>query len=99
MTDREDRIRARAYQIWEREGCLEGHGDEHWQRAVQEIDAEDRKAAKPAKKAPTPRKTKATAGSEDRDRKRALAAAKKAAKAHGLTLDEVMKATSSKNSR
>lgn len=91
MTDREECIRARAHQIWEREGCPEGRGGEHWQQAVREIEAEEREAAKPAKKAPAPRPKKATsADSEDRRRQRALAAAEAAAKAHGLSLDEVL---------
>ncbi len=47
--DREDRIRHRAYAIWEREGRPEGRGDSHWAQACAEIEAEDRaSAAEPA---------------------------------------------------
>src|SRR5689334_12089519 len=59
--DRDQRIRDRAYQIWEREGRPEGRHDEHWRRAAEEIEAEARPkaatAAKPAAQqpaAPTP---------------------------------------------
>jgi hypothetical protein len=31
----EDAIRARAYQIWEEEGCPEGRHELHWQRAME----------------------------------------------------------------
>jgi hypothetical protein len=37
--DRDEKIRARAYQIWEREGRT-GDAQEHWLRAEQEIGAE-----------------------------------------------------------
>src|SRR4051794_11646878 len=40
-TDQEERIRQRAYEIWEREGRPHGQGDAHWAMAVQEIRAED----------------------------------------------------------
>ena len=36
----QDRIRQRAHEIWEREGRPEGHHDEHWAQASQEIAAE-----------------------------------------------------------
>jgi hypothetical protein len=39
--EQEDRIKQRAYEIWEREGCPDGRGDVHWSMAVQEIRAED----------------------------------------------------------
>ena len=39
--DREERIRERAYQIWEREGRQEGSHDAHWQRAERELDEEE----------------------------------------------------------
>lgn len=41
MTDREQRIRERAHQFWEEEGHPEGRGQDHWERAVSEIDSED----------------------------------------------------------
>lgn len=39
--EQEDRIKQRAYEIWEREGRPDGRGDAHWSMAVQEIRAED----------------------------------------------------------
>ncbi|TIL32087.1 MAG: DUF2934 domain-containing protein [Mesorhizobium sp.] len=38
--DREDKIRERAYQIWEREGGIHGDPERHWHRAEAEIDRE-----------------------------------------------------------
>jgi Protein of unknown function (DUF2934) len=57
---REDRIRLRAYEIWQREGERHGAHEEYWQRAEAEIDAEERAgAAKPAAKGGQPRKAAA----------------------------------------
>lgn len=39
-SDREQRIRERAYEIWEREGRPQGRAAEHWARAAGEIAAE-----------------------------------------------------------
>lgn len=36
----EDAIRLRSYQIWQREGCLQGNAVEHWLRAIAELEAE-----------------------------------------------------------
>ncbi|PZQ50341.1 MAG: hypothetical protein DI556_07220 [Rhodovulum sulfidophilum] len=47
MTDEraiEDRIRARAHEIWEREGRPEGAAARHWDEARLEIEAEERVA-------------------------------------------------------
>ncbi|MCA0048141.1 DUF2934 domain-containing protein [Mesorhizobium sp. B283B1A] len=41
MDRREERIKRRAYEIWEREGRPTGREQEHWDQAVQEIEAED----------------------------------------------------------
>jgi hypothetical protein len=38
--DREDRIRQRAHEIWEREGRPEGQAESHWHRAAQDLDRE-----------------------------------------------------------
>ncbi|RWB57424.1 MAG: DUF2934 domain-containing protein, partial [Mesorhizobium sp.] len=38
--DREDKIRERAYQIWEREGRIHGDPERHWHQAEAEIDRE-----------------------------------------------------------
>jgi hypothetical protein len=40
MEPREERIRERAYEIWEREGKPHGRDAEHWRQAASEIDAE-----------------------------------------------------------
>jgi hypothetical protein len=37
----EDRVRERAYALWEREGRPEGRSDEYWQMARSEVEAED----------------------------------------------------------
>jgi hypothetical protein len=59
-SDKEARIRERAYEIWVREGRPHGRDAEHWQKAVAEITAEsgavaDRAAAgsKPRTEAPS----------------------------------------------
>jgi len=38
---KQERIRARAYMIWEAEGRPDGHDLAHWLRATEEIEAED----------------------------------------------------------
>ncbi|TIN27426.1 MAG: DUF2934 domain-containing protein [Mesorhizobium sp.] len=38
--DRDDRIRERAYHIWEREGRMQGDPERHWHQAEAEIDRE-----------------------------------------------------------
>ena len=37
---REERVRARAYEIWEREGRTEGSHEAHWQQAERELEGE-----------------------------------------------------------
>src|SRR3954449_4106393 len=39
--EQEDRIKQRAYEIWEREGHPDGRGNVHWSMAIQEIRAEE----------------------------------------------------------
>jgi Protein of unknown function (DUF2934) len=41
MSERDQRIRQRAYEIWEEEGRLDGQHSEHWDRAAREIDARE----------------------------------------------------------
>ncbi|MFE0759213.1 DUF2934 domain-containing protein [Inquilinus sp. NPDC058860] len=41
-TSLEDRIRARAYEIWEIEGWPSGRDQEHWDRALREIQSGER---------------------------------------------------------
>ncbi|MDR3441176.1 DUF2934 domain-containing protein [Telmatospirillum sp.] len=50
VTDQE-RIRNRAFEIWQSEGCPEGRDVEHWQRAEEELTAEAKLSEAPAKKA------------------------------------------------
>ncbi|HEX2256662.1 MAG TPA: DUF2934 domain-containing protein [Afifellaceae bacterium] len=38
MSDRDERIKQRAYEIWESEGRPEGRHLDHWRRAASEID-------------------------------------------------------------
>ena len=51
MTDDSDdhqkaeRIRTRAYMIWERDGRPDGHALLHWVKAREEVEAEDQPAA------------------------------------------------------
>ena len=45
QSDRDARIRDRAYQIWLTEGRRHGHHDTHWQQAEREIAAEEAAAA------------------------------------------------------
>jgi Protein of unknown function (DUF2934) len=58
--DREERIRKRAYEIWEREGRPHGRDAEHWGQATSEIDAEvaasglETKSAEPAEPEASP---------------------------------------------
>ncbi|MET0942788.1 MAG: DUF2934 domain-containing protein [Mesorhizobium sp.] len=63
--DREERIRQRAHEIWEREGRPHGADDRHWHQAAREVDAEDLNASGPSHtpevagaKAPAPRKAR-----------------------------------------
>ena len=55
MATKEDQIRQRAYEIWEREGRPHGDDMKHWLQAFQEIAASAEAGAAPAKK---PRSTK-----------------------------------------
>jgi len=51
QSDRDARIRDRAYQIWLSEGRPHGHDEAHWRQAAREIEAEEAAAAG-AKQAP-----------------------------------------------
>jgi hypothetical protein len=41
MSDLEQRIRERAYRLWEQEGCPEGRADAHWDQASELVAIED----------------------------------------------------------
>lgn len=57
--DVEQRIRERAYAIWQDKGCPEGCDHEHWYLAEQEIAGAAAKADGEAPKAAAGRKTRA----------------------------------------
>ena len=72
MTDREEKIRQRAYGIWEEEGHPHGRADDHWHRAAREVEspsplqAEPTLSLQPAEAAPAkkaaPKRRKAATG-------------------------------------
>jgi hypothetical protein len=41
MDDFEERVRERAYQIWQEQGCPEGQADAHWELARELVAIED----------------------------------------------------------
>jgi hypothetical protein len=49
--DRQDRIRQRAHEIWEKAGRPEGAHQEHWEQATAEVEGAVAKPKKAAKKA------------------------------------------------
>lgn len=40
MNEREDKVRQRAYEIWQAEGKPHGQAKDHWERAAREIDGQ-----------------------------------------------------------
>ena len=48
MSDKEHKIRARAYELWEREGRGHGSHDRHWSEATRQVEAEEADSARPA---------------------------------------------------
>ena len=51
---REDRIRRRAFEIWQREGGTHGRHEDHWRRAEAEIGRDTRvESPPPARQAPS----------------------------------------------
>ena len=72
--DRDERIRQRAHEIWERDGRPHGRHDEHWQRAREEIEAEALQmdsmkgvSADPAQDSPAPKRRGRPAKSDTPD--------------------------------
>ena len=51
-SDREERIRQRAYAIWQSEGHGHGQHEDHWHRAEREIAAEEAGSSKAPRRAP-----------------------------------------------
>jgi len=49
MESREERIRAKAHQLWEEAGRPEGAADAHWIKAARLIDADQHKSTKQKK--------------------------------------------------
>jgi hypothetical protein len=45
MDEKDDRIRVRAFEIWQQAGQPEGSHMEHWHQAMQEIEAEEARGA------------------------------------------------------
>jgi Protein of unknown function (DUF2934) len=45
MTDVEDRVRARAYQLWQEEGCPLGRELAHWEKAKELVAIADNQLA------------------------------------------------------
>jgi hypothetical protein len=60
MTEREEKIRERAYELWQEDGRREGRSDEYWNRAAREIDGqsgeshEDQEARQAMRDEPSP---------------------------------------------
>ncbi len=46
MDSREERIRAKAHELWEEAGRPEGQADDHWLKAARLIDADQHKSKK-----------------------------------------------------
>ena len=82
IADREQRVRQRAHDIWQTEGCPEGRAEEHWARAEQEIADEAMEIAEPAALPPVVEKPAAPPKPKAKATKPA-AAPKPAAKAAG----------------
>ena len=74
-----DRIRARAHEIWVNEGRPEGSHERHWDQAQRDVDASDAAAKGKPRKAPASGAAKPAAGSATT--KKAAAASRTASKA------------------
>ena len=51
-SDREERIKQRAYALWQSEGHRHGRHEDHWHRAEREIAAEEAGSSKAPRRAP-----------------------------------------------
>jgi hypothetical protein len=79
--EREQRIRERAHEIWEREGRPDGRAQQHWDLASQEIDGEEERLTGRSER---PDKTGAErAPTVDRDSDEGRQAAQTAPKTNG----------------
>ena len=52
MDSREERIRAKAHELWEEAGRPDGQADDHWLKAARLIDADQHKDKKKGKDGP-----------------------------------------------
>lgn len=50
--DEDERIRQRAYELWEREGYPEGREFEHWMQAKMDVASEDSPLTEPMQSSP-----------------------------------------------
>jgi hypothetical protein len=71
----QDRLRQRAYEIWEREGRPEGRHEEHWVQAHREIEAEEGGGASAGPAAPDDAPTPTSPGGAEATPAQASAAA------------------------
>jgi hypothetical protein len=62
IDDRQERIRQRAYAIWENEGRPEGSHRQHWDQASAEIDLEDSRRGQQPREAAAGATSPATSG-------------------------------------
>lgn len=67
--DREQRVRQRAYEIWEKEGRRSGRERDHWEQAEREIGGEVRPVRTPAVKESGEGKPKRAKGEEKAPKK------------------------------
>lgn len=63
QSEKEERIRAAAHLIWEREGCPDGHALAHWIKATEMVEADEASGSDvveegPAKSEQTPKRAK-----------------------------------------
>lgn len=76
MNAKEEKIRRRAYEIWQQEGCPHGEDLKHWLQAFEELGAEvEKELQKPAVK-----KAKTAGGGEKKAASTAASSAKSARK-------------------
>jgi len=50
-SNHEEKVRTRAYEIWEREGRPTGRAQQHWEQARREIENESRQGQAPSPRA------------------------------------------------
>ena len=62
--DREQKIRERAYSLWQADGGIDGRHDDHWRQAEQEVDRDGTADATDAAAVPQPSTTAAELISE-----------------------------------